>query len=205
MFDIAAILASPYALVYIFFLTVAASFVVVPAMGIIIITMGAYSNNISQLLPIILVVYAATMIGDISAYFVARIFSKPVLRFMNRFKWFKNNHKRSHELLEKYGFLTIFISRFLNTEVCLAVNYISGFIKFYAKKFILAVVLGEFVYAVGYTLIGYFFRESWRFALGIVQGSIGTFIAILVLFYILHHTHKRIRHHLKNRKKTKQT
>jgi membrane protein DedA with SNARE-associated domain len=193
MFSISVLLTSAFSLPLLFLIIIAASFIIIPAIGWIIVSFGANAPNIPGLLLLILVVYTATLIGDISAYFVARLFSKKVLNFVRRFNWYRNSEKKSKNLLNKYGFYIVFLSRFLVSEIPLVVNYIAGFERFNSKKFILAVILGELIYAISYSLFGYIFKDSWTYLLGLIYDSMRTIILILIAAYIIYKIIKLIK------------
>jgi membrane protein DedA with SNARE-associated domain len=200
MLSLSALVTSSFSLPLLFALTIAASYVIIPIMGWIIVSFGANTSNLSDLIILILVVYSATLIGDISIYFIAKYFSKRVLKFVRRFKWYKKHEKRYKKLLNKYGFWIVFVSRFLVSEVCLVVNYISGFERFNSKKFISAVILGELVFSVLYVLFGYLFKDTWTYLLGLVQNSIRIILLILIALYILYRIIKLIKNVLKSEK-----
>lgn len=186
MISISVLLTSSFSLPLLFLITIAASYVIIPAIGWVIVSFGANASSIPSLAKLIIIVYLAALIGDISVYFVARFFSKKVLKFIRRFNWYSKNEKKSKKLLNKYGFFIIFVSRFLVSEVCLVVNYIAGFEKYNSRKFISAVILGEFVYSASYVLFGYLFRDTWTYLLNSIQSSIRVIILILIAVYIIY-------------------
>jgi membrane protein DedA with SNARE-associated domain len=191
--DILVLLSNPSSLIYLFFLTIFASWVIIPTMGLIIVSFGAAATSIPNLISLIILFYIATIIGDISIYFVARRFSRPVLKFLRRFRWFKKNEEKARPLFKKYGFYAIFISRFLNTELCVAMNYVSGFEKFNYKKFILAVLTGEFIYAAVYPTMGYIFKDTWGYILGLVRDFIWMILIISGVIYLIYKITKIIK------------
>lgn len=191
--SIPALLGSPFSHLFLFLLVIAASYVVIPIMGWIIVAFGASANNIPGVVILVSIVYLAALIGDISIFFITRRFSKQVLSFMRRFKWFKENEKTSRPLFRKYGFYLILVSRFLNTELCLIMNYIAGFERFEPRKFIIAVVIGEFIYALAYTLFGYIFKDTWIYLLSLTNNFSWIIIAAIISIYLLFKTIKIIR------------
>jgi membrane protein DedA with SNARE-associated domain len=186
MISISVLLTSSYSLPLLFAITIAASYIIIPAIGWIIVSFGANAPNVMGLVTLFLIIYAATLIGDISVYFVARYFSKRVLKFMKKFNWYKKSEKRSKRLLNKYGFYIVFVSRFLVSEIPLVINYIAGFEKFNKRKFILAVILGEFIYAASYTAFGYIFKDTWTYLLGLITSSIRTVLLVILALYIIY-------------------
>lgn len=198
-FTISMLLGSSYSLLSLFFLTIAASWIIIPAMGVILVSFGAAAANFHDLVNLILLIYFATLIGDLTVYFVARRFSKNVLGFLRRFKWFSKNEKSVRPLIRKYGFYLVFVSRFLNTEVCLVANYIAGFEKIDYRKFASAVVIGELIYAITYASFGYFFKDSWNYLLGVVQNFSWVIISGLIGIYLIYRIIKKMRKNGKGR------
>ena len=190
---IASILASNYANLGLFIIMIFASGIPIPVIGTLIISFGAAVTSIKSLIFLIALVYIATLIGDFSVYFIARHFSKPVLKFVKRFKWFKKNNTKVQNMLDKYGFSIVFFSRFFVTESCLVVNYIAGFERFDYRKFIPAVILGEFVYAVYFCSIGYILRDTWNYMFGIIQNFFFTIISVAIEAYVVYRIIKLVR------------
>ncbi len=177
---ISLILGSTTGLISLFFLMFIASYILIPGMGGILVSFGASALTIKGLLLLMVVVYFAAIIGDITIYFLTRRFSKQVLGFLRRFKWYHKNDKKTRKLLAKYGFWIVFFSRFIITEVCLVTNYVAGFTRFNSRKFILAVLTGELIYAIVLPLFGYLFKDTWNYLLSLIQESIWVLVIALL-------------------------
>lgn len=175
-----------------FFLVLFASFFPVPVMGWIIASIGASINNTRTLIPTMFLLYIAATLGDILVYFIAQKFSNKVMLFLKQWKWFKKGENHAHRLYKKYGFFIVFISRFLNTELCVIINYISGLEKYNYRKFIIAVIIGEFLYIFGYMTFGYIFKETWIYLSGIIQSVILKIILVCIGVYIIYRILRRI-------------
>lgn len=184
--DILVLFSSQYSLLLLFFVAILGSYIVIPVFGWIIATAGASITNPSQLVGSMVVLYLAVIIGDISVYFLTRRFSDEVMGFLRKFKWFRHGEEKTYPLFRKYGLFLIFISRFLNTELCVFINYISGFEKYSSRKFITAVLIGEFIYITGYMTLGYVFREAWVSVSNMIQGYIAKILLVIVAAYILY-------------------
>lgn len=178
-------LSGPTGLVSLFFLTFAASYIIVPTMGGILVSFGASASGIPKLLLLMLITYVAASLGDITIYLITRRFSNKVLKLLKKFKLYHKNNKRARLLLKKYGFWIILVSRFTLTEICLIMNYVAGFTKFNKKKFVTAVLLGELIYAIAFTLFGYIFKDTWNYLLGLLQDSFLVVIVIILAFFII--------------------
>lgn len=190
---ISLILSSTTGLISLGVLTFLASWILIPAMGAIIVSFGASVSTFKDLGLIIAIVYFTAVLGDLSIFFLTRAFSKKVLIFLKKFKWYHKNNKKTRRLLKKYGFWIVFYSRFVITEICLLTNYIAGFTGFSKKKFITAVLLGEMIYAIILPLFGYLFKDTWNYLLKLVQESIWVFILALLAGIVLRKIIKMIR------------
>lgn len=179
------VLGSTSGLFTLFFLMFAASSIPIPAVGTILVSFGAAKTSINGLILLILGVYLAAILGDIGIYFITRRFSGKVLRFLKQFKWYQKNNKKTLLFLKKYGFWAVFFSRFTITEVNLVMNYIAGFNKFNSKKFIIAVLLGELIYATFYAVFGYIFKDTWNYLLGLLQDSFWAILIIILAFLLV--------------------
>ncbi len=79
----------------------------------------------------------------------------------------------------KYGALSVFLSRFLLLGLGAPVNYLSGFSRYPFRKFLISAALGELVNASLYTYIGYEFSGSTLSILNLIIDF--SLIIILVL------------------------
>jgi len=145
---------------------------------------GAFTGNLLGLAQLISLIFVASVIGDLGTYFLAREVSQKVGKFVRRFKWFKNNENKVRNSLKKHYFLFLFLSRFIFTGIGPIVNYLSGFEKLNAKRFVLAAILGEFLYAAGVTSIGYIFKDTWNELLSLINYSAAAIILSLIGIYI---------------------
>lgn len=184
--DVASLIVSSYGAVALFFLVFSASFVIIPVMGFIITSLGSLMPDPTTLIYMMFLLHLAAVLGDLAVYYLASKFSNKVLRFLKRWKWFAKGEPHSRRLYEKYGFWIVFISRFLNTELCVAINYISGLEKYNYKKFVFAVLLGEFLYIFGYMTFGYLFKETWVYLSGVVQSIVLKILLIIILIYLIY-------------------
>jgi membrane protein DedA with SNARE-associated domain len=193
VFSLSALLASTLSLPLLFLVVAAASWIIVPAEGWLLFTFGAAMPSIGKLMQLIAVVYAATLLGDLSVYFISRSFSKPVLRFIRKYKFFRRQERATHNLLAKYGLWIVLISRFLVNEVCLVVNYVCGFERFNSKKFITGVIIGEFLYAAGYCITGYLFKDTISYFGSLFKDATWIIVLSALAIYIIYRLIKLIR------------
>ena len=155
----------------------------VPGGLVWIISSGALANNIMELIIIMIVSAIGSIVGDLTAYEVARRYSSPLYTGLSKLKFFRNGESKSRVLFKRYGFSLIFFSRFAITGLCVAVSYISGFEKLNRKKFISAVVFGELLYGLIYPLMGFVFKETWIDLASVIQDVL--VIAVLIIITLI--------------------
>ncbi len=180
-----AIFNSPYSLFTLFILVMASSIVIVPEIEVLVASFASFAINFNSLLFLIALVLIASVFGDLLTYSVAWTFSNALRKYLKKFRWYHKNEGRARSYLNKHGFLYIFLSRFLFTGLGLAINYLSGFEKLRPRKFISAVILGQLVAALLYSLIGYYFKDTWNELLVLVQYSFVVALLVALAVYLV--------------------
>jgi len=154
--------------------------------GIItMVAFGSLTGNLFALLGVMAVSFIAAVIGDILAYELIRKFSNKLEDKLRSFSFFKDNEHKTRKLLSLYEFPIIFFTRFAITSLCAVVSYICGLEKINRKKFILAVISGEFLFAVIYPLIGFTAGELFNNILSAINYSGVTILLIAILVYLI--------------------
>jgi len=164
-----------------------------PGGTITMIGFGTLAKSASSLILVISISFAAAVIGDISAYTLARKLSEGFRNKLRKLSFFLNNELKAKNLLNKYEFPIIFFTRFALISLCVVVSYVSGFEKVNRKKFIAAVIAGEFLFAVIYPLIGYLAGEIFSSILSTINNIIVVIVLILLVFYLVRFIVKRRR------------
>jgi membrane protein DedA with SNARE-associated domain len=139
------------------------------------------------------VVFVAASVGDIAAYELAKFFSERFRSKLRRFSFFRDNEKKARKLLKKHEFSIVFWTRWLFFALCAVVSYVAGFEEIDRKKFITAVLVGEFLYAVVHSVIGYFLGE-------VINNLISTVTNLTLLLALLAVVIYLIRYFVKKRK-----
>jgi membrane protein DedA with SNARE-associated domain len=163
----------------------------IPGGAITIIAYGSLSGDLPSLGLVILVSFIAAVIGDIFAYGLARKFSETFIKRLRTFRFFRDNEFKSRGLLNKNVFWIIFLTRFLISDLCAIVSYICGLEKINRKKFISAVLAGEFLFAVIYSVIGFIAGEVLNSLLKAMSYVVLAIVLILALIYIIRYLLKR--------------
>lgn len=205
VFDFSIIFVNWYSFITLFFLILFSSFIIIPELSILIASYSSFALNMPDLIFIILLVFIASLIGDFITYFLAKRFSEKIKNYLQRFKWYTKNEAKTHKSLKEHEFSFVFFSRFMVAGASPVVNYLYGFEKLNQKKFILAVILGETVYSVGYPLIGYLFKDTWNELVNSVQYTILSIVLILFAIYVCYKILKFYKKRKKNNENLSKT
>jgi len=124
-----------------------------------------------------LISIVSVVIGDSLSYSIGYYFSDRVLlRFSGTPRWIQ-----AEQSFQKYGFLSIFFSRFLVTAIALPVNLLSGTTRFPFKQFFLYDILGEVVWIFGYGGLGYLFGSEWELVNEFLSNFGGLVLGLIIL------------------------
>jgi membrane protein DedA with SNARE-associated domain len=156
-----------------------------PGGTIEIIAESSLAASFYSLAIVILITFAAAAAGDILAYELARKLSGRIRKKLIAFSFFRNNEDRTKRLLNKYGFYIVFLTRFALVSLCQVMSYVSGLEKYSRRKYLMAVILGEFLFAVIYSLIGFMVGEIFGNLLSAINYAILAVVLILVVFYMI--------------------
>lgn len=176
----------PYLLLYkyiaIFIIAFIAAFMLpIPSGNVLMISSGFASVGYLNIYLIIIISIVANILGDNLGYWVARRYGREVL-----------SHIGFRRILESKIFLQIenkfnnhpgffiFASRF-EVISTLSVNLLSGISKTPYRKYLLYESLGSISQVCFYSLIGYFFADSWDS----VNTTVGKIMLVFFLVIIL--------------------
>ncbi len=176
-----------------FLLTIASSFVIIPGITVWEILYAVSAPSIPILSLVILLIWVPSIIGDLSTYIFAKAVSKPVRKFLMRWKWYSKNERKTRKTLQKRGFMFVFLTRWLATGLSPVVNYLAGFEKMSFKKFALAVISGELLYAIIYSAMGYAFKDTWNYLLSAIESFSYFLVLLIIAIYIIYRIVKHIR------------
>lgn len=182
-----------YSLSGLFLYLVLSSATMLPGATILIASYGALQNSIPQLLGLIVLVFIASILGDIGTFFLAKLISEKLGKFVRRSKWFSKNEKKIMVPFRKHTFSFVFYTRFLLTDVGPIVNYISGFEKVNSRNFIIAVLSGDLIYSIIVSVTGYLLKDTWNDIINLFDYSIGAIAVIVIAGYLIYLVIKRIR------------
>jgi len=157
----------------------------IPASTLGIIAMGSMSKDIPTLMIVLLITFIAVILGDTLAYTLATKLSDEFKNKLRKFNFFRENEPRVKDLLNKYGFPIVFLTRFFMIHLCAVTSYVSGFEKMNRKKFIFAVIMGEFLFAAIYSIIGFAIGEVLNNFINAMNYVLLAFALLILLLYFL--------------------
>ena len=118
----------------------------------------------------------SVVIGDSLSYSIGYDAREKVLqRFSGTLRW-----QQAEQSFQKWGFLSIFFSRFLVTAIAVPVNLLSGTTRFPFKQFFLYDFLGEVVWIFGYGGLGYLFGSEWELVNEFLSNFGGLVLGLLI-------------------------
>jgi membrane protein DedA with SNARE-associated domain len=90
---------------------------------------------------------------------------------------------RAQQLFRRWGGLTIFLSRFLLTPLALPVNLIAGSTRYTPWRFLGSVALGESLWVLIFSGLGYVFADRWETLSGLMGelSAVVTGTAVLLI------------------------
>ncbi|MCQ2582280.1 MAG: DedA family protein [Treponema sp.] len=158
--------------------------------AIIIVSATLVHQEQADLFTTYICVYLGIFISDVISYYVGRLISKGFLSFkFLRKKLTEKNIKWVSDRLEKHGFLTFIICRFIPFGVRNMLFMGSGFVNFPITKFLLVDSIAAFISSATLFTLTYFIGEAietnWKI-LGIVL-----FVVFAIILVVLFARHKK--------------
>jgi membrane-associated protein len=144
-----------------------------------IILAGSFSNTFADYIFFVTLIFTGLVIGDIAAYTTASYFETGFIKKLRKYDWYTKTYEHSERFFNKYGALSVFLTRFLLIGLGAPINYLSGLSKYPFRKFLISAVSGEFLYAAIYAYIGFSFKDSWFSIFAVIIKF--SFILILIL------------------------
>jgi len=190
LIDLTVLLSTTYSYIALFLLVFASSIIVVPNISILVAFFATAIPTKTSLIYLVLLVLIASILGDLTVYFITIRFSNKVESWMKRLKWYQKDEGKFKAIITNYGFAAIIFSRFLITGADVAANYLAGFEKMNKNKFISAVIIGETISAMLYVFAGYIFKDTLTEFLNFIQSSLLAFVSFLILVVIAYRIKK---------------
>lgn len=137
------------------------------------------------LVPLALVGIAAACVGDCLGFWLGQRGGRAALdRFGPRFGITSASIAQADAFLERWGGVTIFLTRFLITPLGPVINIVAGTGRYPFRRFIAYDLLGEAVWVALYLGLGYLFSASWD-VLASILGQASQLLAVAVIALVL--------------------
>lgn len=128
---------------------------------LVVIAAGAFSRE--GFLPwhtTALIALACVVLGDCTGYAIGYYLRGPALRRLgNSVQW-----ARAERFFQRWGGMSVFLTRFLVTGIASPVNVMAGMGKISFRTFLFYDVSGEAIWIFGYGGLGYLFGSQWEVA-----------------------------------------
>jgi membrane-associated protein len=151
-----------------------------------IISAGSQSGTFTDYAFFVTLIFMGFLTGDIAAYKTASYFEETFTKKLCKYDSYNKKCNAGKNFLNKYGGMSIFLSRFVLLGLGAPVNYVSGFGKYPIKRFLIWTASGEFLYAAIYTYIGFAFKDSWIFLFDVIVEFSTTGILLLATLFALY-------------------
>ena len=131
------------------------------------------------------IAFVCVVLGDCLSYSMGYYARESVLqRFSASKQW-----AQAEKSFQRWGGMSVFLTRFLITGIAVPVNLIAGTGSFPFRRFLMYDLLGEAIWVFGYGGLGYLFGTQWElvsnfisnfggFALGLVVLCVGIWLGI---------------------------
>lgn len=117
------------------------------------------------------------VLGDSLSYSMGYYARDAVLnRFKNSPRWVQ-----AEDTFNRWGGMSVLLTRFLITGIAVPVNLIAGTSKFPFKRFFLYDVLGESIWIFGYGGLGYLFGSQWEVVSDLLGNISGFLLGAVIL------------------------
>jgi len=145
---------------------------------IIVIAVGAFCRQGFLAWPLTgLIALTCVVLGDCLSYAMGFYAREPVLRrFRGSHKW-----TQAQMSFQRWGGMSILLTRFLITAIAVPVNLIAGTGNFPFRHFLLYDLAGEAIWIFGYGGLGYLFGTQWEAVGAFLSNMSGLLLGLLIL------------------------
>jgi membrane-associated protein len=124
-----------------------------------------------------LIALTCVVLGDLIGYAVGHYARGPVLRRLGR----SEQWAKAESYFQRWGGMSIFLTRFLITGIATPVNVIAGMGNISFRTFLLYDVSGEAIWVFGYGGLGYLFGSQWEVVSEFISNFGGLILGLLML------------------------
>ena len=159
---------------------------------ILLTAVGAFTNQgYLGFLPALVIASAGNVIGDVIDYFIFRRYGHAVLRekYISKYSYFL----RLERYVQEHAGLAIFVSRFVGILGPL-VNFLAGFTKVSAERFIAFDILGNLCETGLLLGIGYLVGDAWSSVSSLVTLGEGLLLVAILIWIVFQAIRKNRSH-----------
>lgn len=145
---------------------------------VIVIAAGAFCNqgflawHTTGLITLVCVIA-----GDSLSYAMGYYARGPILRrFGASARW-----AQAKSTFNRWGTMSVFLTRFLITGIAVPVNLIAGTSNFRFRRFFLYDLFGETIWVFGYGGLGYLFGTQWEVVSDFISNFGGLILGLIIL------------------------
>lgn len=127
------------------------------------------------------IVVIASVLGDAAGYGLGRLLSQNFLKRHGRWFGFTATRlERVQSLFERWGVLTVFITRTFMSYLSSIASLAAGFSRYHLPKFLAVAFVGRLVWTAGYFGLGYGIGADWEAATSFL-----TNLSVLLLLLVV--------------------
>ena len=144
----------------------------------VVIAVGAFCRQGFLSWPLTgLIALTCVVLGDCLSYAMGFYAREPILRrFHGSDKWIQAENS-----FQRWGGMSILLTRFLITAIAVPVNLIAGTGNFPFRHFLLYDLAGEAIWIFGYGGLGYLFSTQWEAVSALLSNMSGLLLGLLIL------------------------
>jgi membrane protein DedA with SNARE-associated domain len=145
---------------------------------IIVIAVGAFCRQGFLSWPFTgLIALTCVVLGDCLSYAMGFYAREPVLRrFRDSNKWLQ-----AENMFQRWGGMSILLTRFLITGIAVPVNLLAGTSYFPFRRFLVYDLFGQAIWIFGYGGLGYLFGTEWEAVSAFLSNMSGFLLGLLIL------------------------
>jgi len=128
------------------------------------------------------VAVTASVLGDVAGYGLGHVFGREFLERRGRWFGYTTARRARVELLfDRWGVLTVLLSRTLVSHVSGVVNLAAGVSRYRLLEFLAFAIIGRLLWTTGYLGLGYGAGGDWEAATDLLKNLTGFFVLLAIL------------------------
>jgi membrane protein DedA with SNARE-associated domain len=124
-----------------------------------------------------LIALTCVVLGDLIGYAAGHYARGPILRRLGR----SEQWAKAERYFQRWGGMSVFLTRFLITGIATPVNVIAGMGNISFRTFLIYDVSGEAIWVFGYGGLGYLFGSQWEVVSEFISSFGGLILGLLML------------------------